>query len=105
MKIFQTIQKTLSAMGFAPNQQKNNHRKANITQIVDVIFCSNDVILIGLYILREANSIETYMDSIFTFTAVVGITISYMHIVFKNDKVFDTIEFCENQLNNGMGAI
>lgn len=101
MKIFQTVQNNMAAMGFASIQQQNNHhRQMSFGPIIDVILCSIDAISVGVYIFREANGIEEYMVTIFTFTVLVAIAISFVSIIFKNDKIFNAIEFCANEIND-----
>lgn len=107
MKIFQTVQKNLAALGLAPNRQQNNNWHLTAGQIGSVVICSVDVIKLGVYIFCEASSIEEYMDLIFSLTFVAGVTLTYTSMIFKNDKVFITIELCAKELNDSelMSAI
>lgn len=100
MKIFQTVQKKLAALGLVPNQQRTNNWQMSSGQIASVVICSVDVIKLCVYIFCEASSIEEYMDLIFSLTFVVGTTITYTSIILKNDKVFITIELCAKELND-----
>lgn len=94
LKIFQTIQKKLAAMGFSPNQQLSGIWYLSFNQII----CSIDAITIGAYIFCNANVIEDYTFVIFSFISVVGITISFISIVIKNDEIYITIKLCEKVL-------
>lgn len=100
MKIFQTIQRNMAAMGFTPNQPQNNYRQLKFGQIIIVGVCSIDAIKMGVYIFCEADGIEEYMYSIFSLTVVAGITISFISFIFKNDKLFNVIEIIAKELTN-----
>lgn len=99
LKILQTIQKNFEVMGFTLNQQQNNPRHLSAGQIISVIMCSINIILVGIHIIRVADDIEDYMDSIFTLTILFAFAIAFISIIFKNDQLFNTIEICTNELN------
>lgn len=100
LKILQTCQKHLSAMGFIPNQQQNNHRQLNSVHIFTVAVYSINIICMSSYIFFVANDIDEYMDSILALTAVVCITIALISLIPINDQLFINIELCANELNN-----
>lgn len=100
MKIFQVVMENFAAMGFTPNQQQNSVRRVNRGQIIDILFCVIDAVLVGLYIVFEANGIEEFMESIFSLTVVAGVTIAYTSIIFKNDEIFNIVKCFENELIN-----
>lgn len=102
MKLFQTVQKNMAAMGFFPNQQQNGRRKLTFGQILSVFLYSINVISFCIYISCVANTIEEYIDSIFSSTVIVGIEIAFISIIFKNDKLFRTIENAEKEANDSM---
>lgn len=49
--------------------------------------------VLGFYILNEVDTIEECMDTIFALIVVVGITLAYISIICKNDKLFNMIKF------------
>lgn len=98
MKIFQRIQRILATMGFTANQQQSNHGKSNFRQMAFVAVCAVNAILLVFYISLEANTIDEYMDAIFSLTVVVGIMMAFISLIFKNDDIFTNIEFCEKTL-------
>lgn len=103
MKIFQAVQKNLGVLGFAPNQHQNNHwRQLNLRQICGVVKCSVDSISTAVYVFTQAERTEEYMDSVFSLTVDVGITVSYISIIFKNDSLFKMIESAEEEANLSM---
>lgn len=95
----QVFQEKIEAMGCTPNQQQNRHRKLNFHQIVFVVVCAINITFLCFYMVLEANSIETYMDAIFSMTTLIAITISFISIVCKNDEIFISIDNCEKELN------
>lgn len=98
VKIFQTIQKNMAAMGFKPNQQQNHHRQVNSGQIVWVIKCFLDISILAVYVFCKANRIEEYMDSVFSLTVVAGVTVAFVSIILHNDKLFNMIDRTEMEL-------
>lgn len=78
------------------------YSKSATSQIIDILFCIVDAVFVGLYIVFEASGIEVFMESIFSLTVEVGITIAYISIIFKNDELFITVECFENELYNSM---
>lgn len=97
MKFFQTIRKNLASMGFTPNEQQSNHRQLSAGQIFCIAKCSIDVVVQGVYIFREAEHIEDYMESICLVTVVGGVLIAYISIILKNDKLFNMFEAAEGE--------
>lgn len=98
MKVFRVVLGNFATMGFSPNQQQNNIRRVSCSQIIDILFCIIDAFFVGLYIVFEASGIEKFMESIFSLTVVAGITIAYISIIFKNDKIFNTAKCFEHEL-------
>lgn len=95
MKIFQGIQKKLAIIGFSPNQQQNNSRIFGVLQSLEIaigVLCTG---LIVLYFLRIANSKEEYMYSGFVLTIAIVISLCQSSLKFKNDKMFNMIDFGE----------
>ena len=95
MKVVETIRKKLAEMGFIPNQQQN----ISSGQIISVVLSSIQCILLGIGIFYSANTIEEYMNLIFSLTVTFAIEITFISIIVKNDKLFDSIEFFEKELN------
>lgn len=93
MKTVQTVKKIMAVMGLSPN-----HRGFNSRQIIFVIVCAVNVILLVFYIFLVANTIDEYIDAMFSFTVLVGITIAFISLTFKNDEIFTVIKFCEKEL-------
>lgn len=92
MKSLETIRKNMAAMGFVPTQQQNNHREFSSRQFFCTAKLSIDVIGIAAYMFFEADRTEDFVEPIFAITALGGITIVFVSLVFKNDKLFDTFE-------------
>lgn len=99
MKFLQTIRKNMVAMGFAPNQQQNSHRRFSSRQIFFTAKYFIDIIVIGVYIFCEADRNEEYMESVFSLTAVVGATIVFISVTAHNDKLFDILELVADEGN------
>lgn len=99
MKIFQTLEKNMAVIGFTPTQHPNNNRQLNSRQIISVAVDSISTISFLMYTIFEANSIEEYIVSNIMLTAGFTFTTSYINTIFQNDKIFDTIEMCEKELN------
>lgn len=97
MKVFKLSEKHLAVMGFTPNQQINNRPEWNFRQIIGVVTYAFYIILYGVYIIFEANSLDEYMDSIFLLNAIVAVMICFINIIFKNDKLFEMIEQFGNE--------
>lgn len=98
LEICQFIQKNLAAMGFTRNQQKSNNGQWSFGQIVGIVKYSIDIISLGAYVLFEADSIDEYILSIFVLILTIMITITFVSIIYKNDKLFEIIEQCANVL-------
>lgn len=98
MIILQTVRNNMATMGFMPNQQQNNHRLFSSRQIFCIVKYSIDIILIGLYVFCELDRTEENMESIFAFTAGIGITIAFINISFNNDKLFSILKLTTEEL-------
>lgn len=98
MKCFQSLQKNIGTMGLTPCQQQNSHPQWNPRQIFCSVKYLIDTMAMAAYILIEADSIEEYMESIFSLTAVVGIEVAYISFIFKNDKLFNVFELVSLEL-------
>jgi hypothetical protein len=94
-KIFQEIQKKLAIIGFAPKQQQNSNRTFSKIQFWGIIASILSTSLTVVHIFHDANSSENYMYSIFSLAAGVSIAVSEVSFAFKNDKLFDMINFTE----------
>lgn len=99
MNFFQTIYKNFAAMGFNPNQQKNNHFQFHPRQIFYIIHYSINIILCGVFLFCEEHNTEEYMESIYGLTAVTGITIAFISIILKNDELFINMELAAEEGN------
>lgn len=99
MKVLQIVQENLGAMGFFPNVQQNNRCQFNRKQKISTFQFFYAIAAIALFVIYEARTIEEYMHSILTLIIILGITASYISIIFKNDQIFFGIDFCEKQLN------
>lgn len=95
MKLFVTIQKNLAAMGFTPNMQQNNQLQLSPGQVFYIIKYATDLIVITLYVFREAERVGEYIDTIFSLTVQGGVFIGFVSIILKNDKLFNIIEISE----------
>lgn len=99
LKTFQTIQMNFATMGCTPNQQQNNpNRKLNSAQIIIIVILAINTVTLSLYVLLVANDIEDYTDVIFSLTITVGVAMSFVSIIFKNDELFNTIELNEKEV-------
>lgn len=97
IKIFQNLQKDLAAVGIISNKQRNIHWRSTFCQVV-IGFV--EVIKLGVYIFCEASTADEYIDSIFPFIVLFGITICSMNTISSNDQIFATIEFCAKQMSH-----
>lgn len=101
LKIFQTLQKNIAAIGFAANMQKQTkYRKISRYQSIMITILSMDLSTLCVFFYHEANGIEKYMDVIYQFTAGSGIFISFVSIIFRNDDIFNMLEHTQNELND-----
>lgn len=99
LKTFQRIKMFLGLMGFTPNQRQNNpDRRLNSAQIIFVVVCTINSILLTSYIFFVANDIEDYTDAIFSLTVVVAVAMAFVSIILKSDDLFDVIELNENEM-------
>lgn len=99
LEILQLVKKKMAMMGFVPNQQKNNLWKINGRQKMCLIWYFNGFIFHTVFILREANAIGEYMESIFLITIIFAATAIFINMIYKNDKLFEAIENCEKEIN------
>lgn len=99
MKFAQTIGKNMAAMGFAPNQQQNNQWQFSSRQISCTLIYFTNIITCSAYIFYKANETEEYMESIYLFAAVAGITIAFISMCLNNDKLFDILELASVEGN------
>lgn len=97
MKFYQILYKNLAEIGFTPQQQQNNLWPLNAPQMFYIGKYSTDVIVIGVYVFSKAESIDHYMVSTFSLTVIAGITISFISIIFENDKLFHLIEIATDE--------
>lgn len=95
MKFFQTIQKSMAAMGFKPNQQQSNRRRFSSRQIFYTAKYSIDTISVGVYAFCGSDSDQSYMEMIFTLTALAGATVALVSLVFENDKLLNILDLIE----------
>lgn len=86
-------------MGLYPNQQQNTSWKYGSIQTINVITYSINNILIALDILWDVNGFEEYISPIYWFTLCNGLTIFFIRLVLKNDKLFNTIELATEEAN------
>lgn len=98
MKIFQTVQKQLSLVGFAPDQQQNTNRTFSKIQLWGIITSLTCTSLVVVYIFHVANRTEDYMYSIFSLTTSIGITASEISMTYANDKIYNAIDSGEELL-------
>lgn len=98
MNLFETVQRYMAAMGFFPNQQQNKRSQFNNVQISGILLYVIDAILYGAYIICVADTVEEYVNSIFTLTVALGFAIAYISLIFKNDKLFDIIDGVADEL-------
>lgn len=85
----------MATLGFVPNQQQNNNGKFSEKQSWEFRFFYR---LQALHFFRIANSTEEYMSSFFELITAVGITLALTSFIFKNDKIYNTIEMGEKVL-------
>lgn len=52
----------------------------------------------GAYVMFEAQDIEEYMEAIFSLTAVLGLEVAYINLIFKNDQLFNVFELVSKEL-------
>lgn len=98
MEIFGTIQKNFATMGFTPNQQQNHQWPLSSGQFFYIFTFSMDLITFTVYIFREAERIDEYINSAFSLAVEGGVLIAFVSIIFKNDKLFKIIEISTEEL-------
>lgn len=97
MEIFKFLQKKIATVGFIPNKQQKNYEKSKRGQIIYIIVCGLNTIVFLFYIFLVANDIEEYMNAIFLLTAVITVTIAFTNLMFRNNDIFNVIEFCAKE--------
>lgn len=98
MKFFESIQNNMATMGFTLNQQQNHQRQLNFCQFCYILKYSTDLIVITVYVVREAERVDQYIESIFSLTVVGGVLIAFISIIMKNDKLFNMIELSAEEV-------
>lgn len=99
MKLFETIQKNMAAMGFTQNPHQTNFYQNLTTQHVCVItLILIDVFLHGVPFFYVVNDIDEYIDLIFELTVEIGILVVYFSIIFKYDDLCDVVERCATEM-------
>lgn len=98
MKFFESIQNNMATMGFTLNQQQNHQRQLNFCQFCYIFKYSTDLIVITVYVVREAERVDQYIESIFSLTVVGGVLIAFISIIMKNDKLFNMIELSAEEV-------
>lgn len=99
MKILQKVQKDLALVGFHPNQQQNSKKTFGKLQTIEIFLATLCTIQIGVYFLYVANSTEEYMYSFFALIAGVSLTLTFICLAVKNDKIFNTTDMFEQIIN------
>lgn len=97
MKFFQILYKNLAAIGFTPNQQQNDRLQLNLRQIFTIFKYFTDVIVVGVYVFSKAERSEEYIVPIFSLTVIAGITVSFLSIILKNEKLFRLIKIAADE--------
>lgn len=98
MKCFQTIQEKIAMMGLIRKQHPNNRPQWNPRQLFCTAFYVGDTMTMGAYVMFEAQDIEEYMEAIFSLTAVLGLEVAYINLIFKNDQLFNVFELVSKEL-------
>lgn len=98
MKLYETIQKNMAAMGFTPNQQQNSQRQLSSGQIFCIFKCSMDLTATTVYIFRNVERIDECIDAISSLTVIGGVLIAFVSIILKNDKLFKIMELSTEEL-------
>lgn len=99
IKILNLVKRKMAVMGIIANQQQNNCWQINRRQGVCLILFFIVINLFIAFALCGANGTEEYMVSIFLITSAVTTAIGFVSIIYKNDKVFNVIEHCEEEIN------
>lgn len=95
MKVYQTVQKNLSLMGYSPDKRPFNKKQIKIG--VEMALC------IGLhimYLVHVASTPREYMEAIFQTSVVILIFISFISTVLKMDIIFIFIDKIEILVND-----
>lgn len=90
MKAFQQVRMNLASLGFRPNQSPFNK-----TQLWTYVKVFLSLLLLCLYLVREANTPKEYMDSIFMTAATFFILIGRVSTLLQNATIFDLIDSIE----------
>lgn len=94
MKIFKAIERNMESGGFIRNQRAFN--PTQLDHIAKAILC--DISLI-IYLVHESDTPRQYMESVLMTTVGIGVTTSYMSVVFNYDAVFELIDGIELDVN------
>lgn len=92
MEYSQKVQNKIVLMGLFSKHQAINSSRWNCRQIIYI--CINAVYASAIiaFIVFEANNIDEYMGAIYSLTSIVGIEVSYISLIFKNDKILNMFE-------------
>lgn len=97
MKLFELHKENLEILGIHANQQHAFHgMKIQIAHLALYV----GSILGTIFFFSQIKSFRDYTDSIYTTSAIIGITISFTHITFQTDKLFQFIENCQKLMDN-----
>lgn len=88
----------MAAMGFASNQQQSTHRLFSSRQTACTAKYFIDIFMIGVYVFCEADRTDEFMESFFALAAGTAITITFISLSFKNDQLFNNIEFTAQEI-------
>lgn len=94
MQIFQEVQKSFISLGFNPKEEPFNHKIVGILAATLLA-----VISLWIFLIHEANSAESYMESIYDITAATGLLLSLASTVFIKQKLFSFIGSFDEFLN------
>lgn len=97
MKIFRKIRQNWALLGFSPNQVQvqGNRRTTGTLQILGIGLLAFSTCLVAVYFFHVADSRDEYMYSLFTLLGVFTFFVVQSHLVFKNDKIYLTIDMLE----------
>lgn len=97
MKILQVVQKNFTLLGIDPKLERFNQRL-----LINLAMSALAIALLWIYLLREADSSQEYMESTYFLVACSGIFLSAMSTTFMTKKIFAFFNFFDELPSESM---
>lgn len=96
MKLFQTVIEQFADLGICSKQSIQSIKRISLTYVCQGFGC----ISIGVYLLRDANTLEDYSIANYMFGAEIFITLDFINLVLKMEKFFEFNESIQKMIDS-----